>query len=303
MTKRAPVTTDYSRTLSALPGLEPTREWELVIKAKAGDKVAARDLVQGNLRHIPAMVARYRSYGFPFDDLIAEGQVGLFMAIRRFDPTRGLRFITYAAFWIRARVTGYIIKHHSLVSTQSGLFHSKHFFSVRREFAKNLARTGDTEESIKLMAAALHVSTKDAEDMLNRAQQRDASFDVPLRFEADGASKTPWIETFQSDTPNPEELLDTARSTRLDRKRVREALATLDERERKIVVAHHMSDPSTTLADLGREMGISRERTRQLEQRGLERMRRFLEGKSTSKEAATSAIRSKSRSGRLSRAA
>ena len=264
----------YLQRVRAIPRLSREEEHELAIKVRAGDVQAGHQLVEANLRFVAAVALQYRRYGIPIWELIAEGSLGLMMAVGKFDPERGTRFVTYAGYWIRAYVLDLVVKSTSMVGAGSGALRSKLFFRLRRERAQIANVEQDPERRIELLAERFSINVERARTMLAQLDARDISLDTTVRPD----SSQTMLETLRDDDSDQEvELLEHERSARL-RSGLSGALETLDGRERYIVEQRLMSDEELSLAELGRRLGVSRERARQLEARAKKKLRKELQG-------------------------
>jgi RNA polymerase sigma-32 factor len=264
----------YLQRIRAIPRLSREEEHELALKAQTGDLDASHALVEANLRFVAAVALQYRRYGIPIWELIAEGSLGLMMAVGKFDPARGTRFVTYAGYWIRAYVLDLVVKSTSMVGAGSGALRSKLFFRLRRERAQIANIEQDPERRIELLAERFNIDVERARAMLNQLDARDISLDTTVRPD----SNQTMIETLRDDDLDQEtDLLEHERSERL-RSGLSGALETLDGRERYIVEQRLMSDEELSLAELGRRLGVSRERARQLEARAKKKLRKELQG-------------------------
>src|SRR5687768_1572742 len=163
----------YMRRVRAIPRLSREDEHELALRVRSGDSSAAHALVEANLRFVVAVALQYRRYGISLWELIAEGSLGLMMAVRKFDPDRGTRFVTYAGYWIRAYVLDLVVKSTSMVGAGSGVLRSKLFFRLRRERAKVANLTNDPREHVQRLAERFEVSEEKMEEMLRRIDSRD----------------------------------------------------------------------------------------------------------------------------------
>ncbi|MCZ7683926.1 MAG: sigma-70 family RNA polymerase sigma factor [Sandaracinaceae bacterium] len=243
------------------------------MKVQAGDQDAADRLVEANLRFVVAMALQYRRYGIPIADLLAEGNLGLMMAVRKFDPERGTRFVTYAGYWIRAYVLDLVVRSTTMVGAGSGPLRSKLFFRLRRERAKIANLTSDPRERITKLAERFEVSEQKMEEMLRRIDARDVSLDTPLH---DDAGATMLDALPEPDSDQEVVYLDEERR-RLIEQHLGDALGGLDRRERFILERRFMGEEEVSLASLGRELGVSRERARQLEARAKKKLKKQLE--------------------------
>ncbi|HTM44121.1 MAG TPA: sigma-70 family RNA polymerase sigma factor [Polyangiaceae bacterium] len=271
-----PLLTRYISEAQRYPTLERDAERTLIEAwQKTGDAKASEALIRANLRHVVAIALKYKRYGVPVSELIAEGNFGLMHALGKFNPALGHRFVTYAAYWIRAYVLGYVLKTWSLVGGGSGALRSKVFFKLRRERVKLMNLTGDREQAEKQLAERLGVTPAALQDMLQRLESRDLSLDVKV-FDDSPSELIDRIapsNSTQEDTTIHNELV------RGLKKDVRDAMTLLDERERYIVEQRLLADPEDelSLAEIGRKLGVSRERARQLEERAKGKLRRELE--------------------------
>ncbi|HEX9242956.1 MAG TPA: RNA polymerase factor sigma-32 [Anaeromyxobacter sp.] len=242
-----------------------------------GNKRAGHRLVEANLRFVVKVAFEYRSYGLRMADLIQEGNIGLMKAVQKFDPDKEIRLISYAVWWIRAYIQNHILKSWSLVKIGTTQAQRKLFFSLartRHEIERLTPGAGLDKEGIdvNLVAKKLRVRPSDVVEMQQRMEGRDLSLDAPV---ADGTSTH--LEFTPSDGEPQDEELAQAEETAIVARRVTEAMARLDPRERHIVEARIMGDGKETLRDLGSHFGFSRERARQLEIRALEKLRRDLQ--------------------------
>jgi RNA polymerase sigma-32 factor len=266
----------YIARVQAIQPLSREREYELACHVRdRNDPDAARQLVEANLRYVVAIALSYRRYGVRLADLVSEGNVGLMIALKKFDPDRGTRFVTYAAHWIRAYVLDHVIRAWSIVGVGAGPLRSKVFFRLRREKAKILASTSDLVEANEKLAERFGTTTDKIALLAQRLEARDVSLDAKI-FD-DGAATV--LDTLPYGGPSQEDqFLGHERSSAL-RARVREAVEKLDPRERFIVEVRMMADgpDELSLAEIGRRLGVSRERARQLEARAKQKIRRHLE--------------------------
>lgn len=262
----------YIQRVRRIPRLSREEEHELALSARAGDKNAADRLVEANLRFVVAVALQYRRYGIPVSELLAEGNLGLMMAVDKFDPDRGTRFVTYAGYWIRAYVLDRVVRSTTMVGAGSGPLRSKLFFRLRRERAKVSSVTTDPDEQLRLLAQRFETTEEKMEKMLRRLDSRDVSLSAPL-FDDSGATLQDSLSDDELDLE--ERYVDDERQRMLEL-HLGEALGGLDERERYIVEQRYMADDQVSLADLGRELGVSRERARQLEARAKKKLKKRL---------------------------
>ena len=262
----------YLASIERYPKLDRAGELSLATAYHAGDKAQGDQLVSCNLRFVVKIAVGYCGYGFKLSDLVAEGNIGLLQAVRRFEPERGLRFMTYASYWVRAHVLSYILKHWSLVGVGTGPMQSKLFFRLQREKAKLLARTGSSEN----ITAKLAETFQCTEDRIRRMEQRIDGRDLSLDAKAYRDGTVSILETLEGTGASQETTLSRTEVSSLVRERVEEALTRFDQREQVIVRERLLGAQKRTLSDLGQQLGLSRERVRQLEQRVKGKLRRTL---------------------------
>jgi RNA polymerase sigma-32 factor len=261
--------TRYIDRVRAVPTLSREEEHDLAVLAVAGDSVAQSKLIEANLRFVVAVALQYRRYGIPVGDLVAEGNLGLMIASRKFDPERGTRFVTYAGYWIRALVLDLVVRSTSMVGAGSGPLRSKLFFRLRRERAKVANIAQDLDERYALLAKKFDTTPEKMEEMLRRLDARDVSLDGTVYSD----SGMTLLDTLESGTLDAETELASSEHEGVVKTRLASALAELDKRERYIVEQRYMGEEEVSLAAIGRTLGVSRERARQLEARAKEKLR------------------------------
>jgi RNA polymerase sigma-32 factor len=262
----------YMSMVQALPELSREAEYQLACAWRDHADETARDtLVRSHLRAVVAIALKYRRYGLPLSELIAEGNFGLVHALTKFEPERGNRFVTYAAYWVRAYVLNYIIRSWSMVGVGSGALRSKMFFKLRRERVRITNLVGEGEQAEEMLAQQLAVSRTALSGMIGRLDARDVSLDVKP-FE-DGRGSL--VDTLASPHDNQEQNLASEEVQGYVRSAVQSAMGGLDQRERYIVEHRLMADAEDelSLAEIGRRLGVSRERARQLEARAKRKLR------------------------------
>ena len=261
----------YMAQVNRFELLSPAEELELAARFRRdGDLEAAHRLVCANLRFVVKVALEYRGYGLRLADLVQEGNIGLMQAVRKFDPERGLRLITYAVWWIRAYIQDYIMKSWSLVKIGTTQTQKKLFYKLAqtRRALRNL--TGD--DSAAEVADELAVDAAAVEEMGRRLGQRDLSLDV----ESNAGDDYTLLDILPDRRPGQEETLITRQERRLRDDRTRTALAALPARERQVIEQRILADPPRTLQEIAAEFGVSRERVRQLEQNALRRLKTAL---------------------------
>jgi len=258
----------YIQQVRAIPKLSREVEHELALRSGEGDQAATDRLVEANLRYVVAIALQYRRYGVTLGDLIAEGSVGLVTAVRKFDPHRGTRFVTYAGYWIRAFVLEAVVRSSTMIGAGSGPFRSKLFFRLRRERARLSNVIADPEELIATLASDFDTTPAKMTELLRRLDQREISLDAPAYHDSDSTL----VEMLPGTAEPQDQIVARQRRQSGIQLRLAGALSVLDERERLIVEKRILSDDSASLASLGRELGVSRERARQLEARAKKKL-------------------------------
>lgn len=264
------------RRAMAAPLLEADRELELARAWRnSGDERALHELTTAYLRLVVSMASRFRRYGLPMSDLIQEGNVGLMLAASRFEPERGVRFSTYAGWWIRSCIQDFVLRNWSIVRTGTTAAQKSLFFNLRRLRAL-IDDVGDgrmTPENRRYIADQLRVPEHDVDAMAARLSAADRSLNAPIGEEGEGAE---WQDMLADDRPAPEEAIMVERDGAVQRGWIAQALEGLNEREAIIVRERRLTESSVTLEALGRRLGISKERVRQIEQQALKKMRAAL---------------------------
>jgi RNA polymerase sigma-32 factor len=267
--------TNFRADFDKYPRLTREREHVLAVKAKKGNKAALDELVRSNLRYVLPIALRYRRYGVPIADLVSEGALGLMVAAEKFDPERGTRFVTYCAHWAKAMMLDFVIRNHSLVRLSAGSLRSKVFFQLRKDKDQLLREHGiGRDEAIEILAARYGTNPERLSRLAVRLEARDVAGDAPMAMEAN----TTVFDNIPTDEPSQEETFATKERALQVKTKVLEAVALLDERERFIVRVRVMADDpeEMSLAELGRTLGVSRERARQIEARAKEKLRQRL---------------------------
>jgi RNA polymerase sigma-32 factor len=260
----------YFADIRRFPVLKPEEEYMLARRYREyADTSAAHRLVTSHLRLVGRVALGFRGYGLPLADVIAEGNIGLMHAVKRFDPDRGFRLATYAIWWIRAAIQEYILKTWSLVKLGTTTNQKKLFFNLRKAKARISALTdGDlSPEQADTIAHRLGVSVREVQEM-NRRLDGDASLNAPLGLE-------PGLEMqdMLADGRESQESLLIEDEERNDRHHALiEALRVLNAREARIFEARRLSEAPETLETLAAEFSISRERVRQIEARAFEKV-------------------------------
>ena len=278
----------FDRTLSrrAMQAelLDAETELELAYRWRdQRDEEALHRLVTAYMRLAISMAAKFKRYGAPMNDLIQEAGLGLMKAADKFDPDRGVRFSTYAVWWIKASIQDYVMRNWSMVRTGSTSSQKSLFFNMRRVQARLEREAAAAGESLdghqlrQMIATEVGVPLADVEMMEGRLSGSDYSLNATQSAEDEGRE---WIETLEDESQQASDHVEDSH----DRERLREwlvvALNGLNQRERFIVTERKLRDQPRTLESLGDELGLSKERVRQLEAAAFQKMRKSLEGQS-----------------------
>lgn len=252
--------------------LSRDEEYALAVRYREhGDIEAAHTLVTRNLRFVVKIANEYRSMGLNFIDVIQEGNIGLMKAVKKFDPAKGYRLISYAVWWIRAQIHSFIIKSWSLVKIGTTQAQRK-IFAKLRSTRKKLTTAEGVEPEAADIAKALNVNTNEVAEMEMRMAARDFSLDVTI----DGDSATTHLDLLPGNIPSQEEIVAEAQEKEILQKGIRKAMKKLNEKERFILTNRVMAEEPMTLKEIGKRYSISRERVRQIEKRTLKKLKGML---------------------------
>ena len=260
----------YISAVNSIPMLTAEEEVELAKKVRdEGDLDAAQRMIMSHLRFVVHIARGYRGYGLPQGDLIQEGNIGLMKAVKRFDPARKVRLVSFAVHWIKAEIHEYILRNWRIVKIATTKAQRKLFFNLRRK-KKRLGWFSD--EEVNTVARELGVTTKDVLQMEARLTYQDNAFDG---YDEEDNENTPVIPAnyLESAEPSPEQSLITSDSKDRESELLHTALATLDDRSRDIVSQRWLSDDKLTLQDLAGKYDISAERVRQLENNAMKKLK------------------------------
>jgi RNA polymerase sigma-32 factor len=263
----------YVDRILDMPRMSRATERELMKRYHhEGDRAAGQHIVEAHMRFVVAIALGYRNYALAMDDLISEGSLGLVTALDKFDHERGTRFVTYASFWIRACILDLIIRSWHSGKNGTGPFNSKIFFKLRRERARLYSRFGEDGAGLRVLASRLGMKEEAVTGMLDMLDATDVSLDQPV-FRDCETSLRDLLEDGGSD---PEAETADRQMRVCVASELKRAMVVLDDRERLVLERRSLGPSSSTLAEVGRELGVSRERARQLEERARNKLRREL---------------------------
>ncbi|MBM3490428.1 MAG: RNA polymerase sigma factor RpoH [Alphaproteobacteria bacterium] len=265
----------YLQEIRRFPMLDQDEEYMLAkAQREHGDTEAAHRLVTSHLRLVAKIAMGYRGYGLPVGELIAEGNIGLMQAVKRFDAERGFRLATYAMWWIRANIQEYILRSWSLVKIGTTAAQKKLFFNLRRVKGQIRAiEEGDLlPDQVALIARKLNVPEQDVVTMNRRLAALDNSLNAPVRSDSEGE----WQDWLVDEQVDQETQLMERQEREGRHSLLRAGLQKLNERERHILSERRLKDEPATLEELSQHYNISRERVRQIEVRAFEKLQRAM---------------------------
>ncbi|ACD95051.1 RNA polymerase sigma factor RpoH [Trichlorobacter lovleyi] len=271
-----PVTTDsfskYLSEIKSFPLLDEQEEHRLAVRLfEENDLSAAQTLITSNLRFVVKIAAEYRNYGLKMLDLIQEGNIGLMLAVRKFNPYRGFRLITYAVWWIRAQIQSYIVSSWSLLKIGTTQAQRKLFFKLKQAKNAILSMNGGDEGDLPATALSLDVREAEVEEMELRLMG-----EVSLDAEQVAGEGGSLLETLVDDRPNQESQLADLQEQQALRVVVADAVSRLGEKEQFVVKQRIVADDPMTLQEIADHFSISRERVRQIEENALRKIKGFL---------------------------
>jgi RNA polymerase sigma-32 factor len=263
----------YMSQISKFPYLTQDEEQDLAKKwCEDGDIKAAHKLVTSHLRLVVKIATSFKNYGLPMMDMVAEGNIGLMQAVKKFDHNKGFRLSTYAMWWIKASIQEYVLHSWSLVKIGTTAAQKKLFFNLRK--MKNRLDKVDNNtlspSEVKQIASDLDVPEREVMDMDYRLTQSDQSLNAPaLNYEEDSGEM---IDFVANEEESHELVLAASQDLDYRKTLLFKAMENLNERERDIITQRRMSEPAVTLEDLSQKYDISRERVRQIENRAMEKL-------------------------------
>ena len=260
----------YLASVHSIPILTREQEQELAIKLYENDDLdAARQLVIHHLRFVVHIARSYQGYGLPLADIIQEGNVGLMKAVNKFDPHKGVKVVSFAVHWIKAEIHEYILRNWRQVKIATTKAQRKLFFNLRSKKKDLEWLTKDEAEKI---AADLNVEVKDVLHMENRLSSTDASFDSPISSDSDEEVMSP-SQFLEDKRFSPEDLVANSEAEDMNHAALFEAIESLDERSKDILLRRYLAEDKATLHDLADEYKVSAERIRQIESGALKKLK------------------------------
>jgi len=264
----------YLSSVSAIPVLSVEAERELAERLHyQNDLEAARQLVMSHLRFVVHIAKSYSGYGLSQADLIQEGNVGLMKAVKRFDPTVGVRLVSFAVHWIKAEIHEFILKNWRIVKIATTKAQRKMFFNLR---SAKKSLSWFTNDEVHKVAEDLGVEPRVVREMEGRLASVDTSFDAPVDADDESAPNAP-VFYLEDKSADPATLLEHSDWTENSNSHLQEALANLDERSQDILMQRWLKEEKATLHDLADKYSVSAERTRQLEKNAMKKLKAAIE--------------------------
>ncbi|WP_020182610.1 RNA polymerase sigma factor RpoH [Methylotenera sp. 1P/1] len=263
----------YLRTIKVFPVLTAEEEYDYATRLKKdGDLEAARALIVSHLRLVASIARGYAGYGLPQSDLIQEGNIGLMKAVKRFDPDRGVRLVSFAMHWIKAEMNEFIVRNWRLVKTATTKAQRKLFFNLR-----SMKQSFDTlsADEVQHIAKELNVKPEEVMEMEYRLNGQEISLDAHI--DDDGDESFSPIAYLEDESPEPAQHLENVQTEQRQSSGLSKALMSLDERSRRVVEARWLNENATsTLHDLAAEFNVSAERIRQIEQKAMQKIKSIM---------------------------
>ena len=260
----------YLVRIQQFPLLTAEEEFQLAVRFRQDHDIeAGQKLVTSNLRLVVKIALEYKNYGVKLADLIQEGNIGLLVAARKFDPYRGNRFISYAIWWVRAYIKNFLIQSWSLVKIGTTQAQRKLFYRIGR-VRKALEADQENEKKYETLARHYQVTSQDIKEMEQRMSAKDFSLDAPFGEDQDLKP----VDLLQAEEPSQEDRVAREEERSLLQHQILNAMRRLDERERYVIRCRIMADEPLTLQEIGKHLRISRERVRQIEGEALKKLKR-----------------------------
>ncbi|MCC5792117.1 MAG: RNA polymerase sigma factor RpoH [Legionellaceae bacterium] len=268
----------YIQRVNQIPLLSAEEEYHYAEHfQRDGDIDSARQLVLAHLRYVVRVARGYMGYGLPLGDLIQEGNVGLMKAVKRFDPTIGVRLVSFAVHWIKAEIHEYVLRNWRIVKVATTKAQRKLFFNLRQM----KSRLGwSTTDEVRAIAKELGVSVEEVTRMEHRLNARDTSFDLPTDDDNEHSTSFSPAQYLADENSDPAQLFEMDTHEKRGREQLMLAFQGLDERSQDILQQRWLTDKKATLHDLAAKYNVSAERVRQLEKNAMHKLRKAIEAMS-----------------------
>jgi RNA polymerase sigma-32 factor len=258
-----------------LPALSKEEEFDLALRLKEkGDLDAAQRLITANLRNVVRIAMDYSGYGLPMEDIIQEGTIGLMIAVKKFDPHKGYRLMTYAVWWVKAMIHDYILRFYSQVKLGTTKLQKRLFYGLNRMSAEEDVVDEHITEKSHALSARLDADPHAIEEIISRLTNRDQSLDSPMTAGSDSSFMDFLVDT----RATPEDRVMASQRASFVKDQIDTALEKLSPREQDIARARLMAENPLTLEELGRQYAISKERVRQIENNVKVKLKKALAG-------------------------
>jgi len=270
------VASELISRFEGFPLLSKEEEMDLAWRLKKNNDIdAAQALITANLRNVVRIAMDYAGYGLPLEDIVQEGTIGLMVAVKKFDPSKGYRLMTYAVWWIKAMIHDYILRFISQVKIGTTKLQKRLFYGLNRLSVEADVVDENINEQSKAISAHLDADPQQVEEIISRLTSRDQSLDSPMTDSSDAS-----FMDFLADTRgNPEDKVMELQRSSYVKTQINKALGHLSAREQDIARHRLMTDNPLTLEDLGRQYSISKERVRQIENNVKVKLKKVLSGK------------------------
>ncbi len=267
----------YLREIQKFPLLTPKQEYDYATRfAEQNDSEAGKILIQSHLRLVVKIANKFRNYGLPTADLVAEGNMGLIQALKKFEPKKGFRFSTYSMWWIRAFIQDYVLRSWSLVKIGTTSAQKKLFFNlgkIKKRLGAQNNEFGLSQEKIKHIAETLNVSSQEVVDMNSRLTQNDSSLNNKINEDDNDVES---LDLIADNRPNQEQTSIENQQKNQQRNLFKQAFEKLNPREQEIIFKRQLSEDSQTLEELSQHYKVSRERIRQIEESAIKKLKKTI---------------------------
>jgi RNA polymerase sigma-32 factor len=268
--------TNYLNEINKFPILTPEQELDYAIRfAEQNDHEAGKILIQSHLRLVAKIARKFKNYGLSQADLIAEGNMGLIQALKKFEPRKGFRFSTYSMWWIRAFIQDYILRSWSMVKIGTNTAQKKLFFNLNKIKKRLGIQTPDNSipyQQAKNIAKTLNVSVEDVEEMNTRLTKGDGSLNAKINQDEDNEIS----ELIIDEKPSQEQIAMENQEKNRQKTLFKMAFEKLNPREQEIIFKRQLSEDSQTLEELSQHFKVSRERIRQIEENAIKKLKKFI---------------------------